>query len=66
MDGPADLGAEDRVDQAVLLDPAHVRELRGHDLGPEMVTVAGEVGDLGARTGYRCLDALLQVAPSTA
>src|SRR3954470_9214681 len=37
MDRAADLGAEDLVDPPVLLDPAHLRELRGHDLGPEVV-----------------------------
>ena len=61
MDGAADLGAEDGVDAPVLLDPAHRRELRRHDLGAEMVAAAGEVGDLHARIGYRGLDALFQL-----
>src|SRR3954451_12725151 len=61
VDGPADLRSEDRVDTPVLLDPAELRELRGHDFRPEVVAAAGEVGDLGAGIGYGSLDALLQL-----
>ena len=55
------LGPEDRVDAAVLLDPAQAGELRGGDRGAEMVAAAGEVGDLGAGARDRGLDALLEL-----
>ena len=59
VDRAADLGAEDRVDAAVLLDPAHARELRGHDRGAEVIAAAGQVHDLGPAPGIaasmRCL-----------
>ena len=58
MDRTADLGAEDRVHAAMLLDPAQLGELRGGYRGAEMVAAAGEVGDLGARARDRGLDTL--------
>src|SRR3954447_18025476 len=61
VDGPADLRSEDRVDAPVLLDPAELRELRGHDFRLEVIAAAGEVGDLCARIGDRGLDALFQL-----
>jgi hypothetical protein len=48
VDRAADLGPEDRVDAAVLLDPAEPRELRGDDGGAEVIAAAVEVDDLGA------------------
>ena len=61
MYGSADIGSEDAVDPPVLLDPAEVGELGRHHRGPEMVAPAGEVGDIRSRTGYGCLDALLEL-----
>src|SRR3954447_9446508 len=61
MDRTADLGPEHRVDAAVLLDAAHPGEF-GRDHGcAEMVPAAREVGDVGVRTGYGGLNALLQL-----
>ena len=61
MDGAADLGPEDRVDTAVLLDAAQAREVRGDDGGTEVVAAAGEVSHVGAGAGYGGLDALLEL-----
>ena len=61
VDGAADVGPEDRVDAAVLLDPAELRELRRGDRGPEVIPGAVQVDHIGdgARDGR--LDALLQL-----
>jgi hypothetical protein len=61
VDGAADLGAEDVVDEPVLLDAAQAGELGGDDGGAEVVAAAGEVGDVGARARDRGLDALLEL-----
>ena len=61
MDRAADVGSEDGVDPPVLLDPAELREFGCHHRCPEMVAPAGEVGDIRSRTGYGCLDALLEL-----
>src|SRR5690348_8977322 len=45
VDRAADLRSEDGVHQAVLLDPAHARELGGGDHGAEVVATPGEVDD---------------------
>jgi len=58
VDRPADVGPEDRVDAAMLLDPAQLGELGRGDGGAEMVPAAGEVGHLGAGAGDGRLDAL--------
>ncbi len=61
MDRPADLLAEDLVDEAVLLDAAAPRErLRGNGRA-EVVAAAGVVLDLGAGAWDRGLDALLDL-----
>src|SRR4051795_6557964 len=61
MDGAADLGSEDRVDPAVLLDAAQLGEVRGDHGGAEVVPAAREVADLGARPRDGRLDALLEL-----
>ena len=61
MDGAADLGPEDRVHAAVLLDPAHAGELLRDDSGPEMVPAAGEIDHLGLGARDGRLDALLEL-----
>src|SRR5262245_58893658 len=61
VDRAADLGAEDGVDAAMLLDPAHARELLRDDRGAEVIAAAGQVDDLGARPRQRLFDALLQL-----
>jgi hypothetical protein len=61
VDRAADLGPEDRVDSAVLLDSAQPRELRGGHDRAEVVAAAGEIDDLRARAGDGNLDARLQL-----
>ena len=51
VDRAADLGAEDLVDQAVLLDAAAPGERRGGDGRAEVVAAAGVVLDLGRAPG---------------
>ena len=58
MDAVAELGAEDGVDELMLLDAALSRECGGHDLGAEVLSVTG---DLGARVGQTGLDAILDL-----
>src|SRR6185437_1009776 len=58
VDRTADLGAEDLVDEAVLLDPAAPREGRRGHRRAEVVAAAGVVLDLGAGARDRRLDAL--------
>ena len=57
--GPPISAAEDRVDAAVLLDAAQVREVRGDDGGTEVVAAAGEVltsaREPGMAASMRCL-----------
>ena len=59
MDPVTELGAEDLVDELVLLDPAEAGERGGDDLGAEMLPVAGDVGDVAE--GQSGLDALLDL-----
>ena len=49
MDRAADLGPEDRVHAAMLLDPAQPRELGGDDSGAEVIPAAVEIDDVRAR-----------------
>ena len=57
----ADFRAEDRVDEAVLLDPAEPVERRRGDRRAEVIAAAGVVLDVGLRAVDRGLDALLYV-----
>src|SRR3954462_4774542 len=61
VDRAADLLAEHGVDAAMLLDPAHARELAGDDRRAEVVPSAGQVDDVGARAGQGRLDALFEL-----
>ena len=61
MDRTADLGAEDGVDELVLLDPREPVEAVGDDLGAEVVAAAGEILHLGAGAGQRLLDPVLEL-----
>ena len=61
MDRATDLGSEDIVDEAVLLDPGQAGEAIRHDLGAEVVAAAGQIRDIGAGAGQRGLDAVLQL-----
>jgi hypothetical protein len=61
VDRTPDLGAEDLVDETVLLDPAAPGEGRRGHAGAEVVAAAGVVLDLGASAGDRGLDALPDV-----
>ncbi len=58
MDAVADLGAEDVVDQLVLIEPGEAGERGGDDARLEVPSVAVHVGP---RLGYPRLDALLQL-----
>src|SRR5271163_3625393 len=61
MDLPADLGPEDLVDEAVLLDPAASLKRGGGDGRAEVIATTGVVLDLRLRARNRVLDALLDL-----
>ena len=61
VDGPADLVAEDRVDELVLLDPREAIEAVRDDLGPEVIAAAGQVLYRGCRSWKCPLDALSEL-----
>jgi iron-sulfur cluster assembly protein len=61
MDRCADFAAEDRVDEAVLLDAAEAFECGGGDGGAKVIAAAGVVLDVGLGPPDRGLDALLYV-----
>ncbi len=61
MDRPADLRAEDVVDEAVLLDAAAPRKRLRGNARAEVVAAAGVVLHLGAGSWDRGLDALLDL-----
>jgi hypothetical protein len=58
VDRAADVGPEDRVHAAMLLDPAQPGELRGDNGGAEMIAAAVEVDDIGPGARNGRLDAL--------
>ncbi len=59
VDRASDLGAEDLVYEAMLLDAAASLERGCENGGAEMVAAAGPVLHLGVSTRYRGFDALL-------
>ncbi len=61
MDRPPDLGAEDLVDETVLLDATAARKRRSGHARAEVVSAAGVILYLGLRSWYRGLDALLDL-----
>ena len=66
MDRPADLLAEDAVDESVLLDPREAGEGAGAHDRPEMVAPAGVVLDIDQSARNGRLDALLDLVRSWA
>ncbi|CAA9501575.1 MAG: hypothetical protein AVDCRST_MAG30-1950 [uncultured Solirubrobacteraceae bacterium] len=61
MDGAADVGAEDVVDELVLRDARQPGEGGGDDDRAEVVAAARQVGHLGAGVGDPGLDPGLQL-----
>ena len=61
MNRASDLGSEDIVDEAVLLDSGQPLEAVRHHLRPEVVAAASQVLDLGIGAWKRLLYALLEL-----
>ena len=61
MDRTADLCSEDIVDEAVLLDSRQPGEAVRDDLGPKVISAAGQVLHVGLRPWQRGFDPLLEL-----